>query len=44
MAYIAKIRDGTEKEIGNGYWLCKAVISDIEQNSVIPLYFEAYSQ
>lgn len=44
MEYIARIRDGSEKEIGDGYWLCKAVASDIEQKRVIPLYFEAYSQ
>ena len=23
MEYIAKIRDGSEKEIGEGYWLCR---------------------
>ncbi len=44
MEYIAKVRDGSAKEIVNGYWLCKAVASDVEQKSVIPLYFEAYSQ
>jgi len=44
MEHIAKIHDGSEKEIGEGYWLFKAVASDTEQKKVIPLYFEAYSQ
>lgn len=44
MEYLCKIRDGSEKEIGDGYWLCKAVAADIENKSVIPLYCEAYSQ
>ncbi len=39
-----KIRDGSQKEIGDGYWLCKAIAADIEHKKVIPLYLEAYSQ
>jgi len=44
MEYLAKIYDGSEHEVAEGYWLCKAVASDTEQKNVIPLYFEAYSQ
>jgi hypothetical protein len=44
MEYLTKIYDGSEQEVAEGYWLCKAVASDTEQKRVIPLYFEAYSQ
>lgn len=44
MEHICKIHDGSENEIGDGYWLCKAVAADIEHKNVIPLYLEAYSQ
>ena len=44
MEYLAKIHDGSEHEIGEGYWLAKAVAADIEHKKVIPLYLEAYSQ
>lgn len=44
MEYLCKVHDGSEHEIGNGYWLCKAVAADIEHKTVIPLYLEAYSQ
>jgi len=44
MECIGKIHDGSEHEIGEGYWLAKAVAADIEHTKVIPLYLEAYSQ
>ena len=44
MQYLGDIRDGSENELGNGYWLCKCVAADIEHKRVIPLYCEAYSQ
>jgi len=44
MEYLCKVHDGSEHEIGNGYWLCKAIAADIEHKTVIPLYLEAYSQ
>jgi hypothetical protein len=43
MEFLARVRDGSEGEIGNGYPLCKAVAADIESKNVIPLYCEAYS-
>jgi len=43
MEHICKVHDGSEHEIGNGYWLCKAVAADTEHKKVIPLYLEAYS-
>lgn len=44
MECLCKVHDGSEHEIGDGYWLCKAVAADIEHKKVIPLYLEAYSQ
>jgi hypothetical protein len=44
MEHICKVHDGSAHEIGDGYWLCKAVAADIEHKKVIPLYLEAYSQ
>jgi len=44
MEYLGGIHDGSEREVGNGYWLCKCVAADIEHTRVIPLYCEAYSQ
>jgi len=43
MEYLCKVHDGSEGELGEGYWLCKAVAADIEHKKVIPLYLEAYS-
>ncbi len=44
MECLCKIHDGSAHEIGDGYWLAKAVAADIEHKKVIPLYLEAYSQ
>jgi hypothetical protein len=44
MECLCKIHDGSEHDIGDGYWLAKAVAADIEHKKVIPLYLEAYSQ
>ena len=44
MEYLCGIRDGSENEVGNGYWLCKCVAADIEHRHVIPLFCEAWSQ
>jgi hypothetical protein len=43
MELLGKVYDGSEKEVGEGYSLCKVVASDIESKKVIPLYCEAYS-
>ncbi len=44
MECLCKIHDGSANEIGDGYWLAKAVAADVEHKKVIPLYLEAYSQ
>jgi len=43
MELLGKIYDGSEKEVANGYYLCKIVAADIESTRVIPLYCEAYA-
>lgn len=43
MECLCTIHDGSEHELGEGYWLAKAVAADIEHKTVIPLYLEAYS-
>jgi hypothetical protein len=44
MECLAKIHDGSEHALGDGYRLTKAVAADIAHTKVIPLYLEAYSQ
>lgn len=44
MENLARIRDGSAGEIGNGYWLCKVVVADISGDKIIPVYTELYSQ
>jgi hypothetical protein len=44
MENLCKVHDGSEHEIGEGYWLCKAVAADTDHKKVVPLYLEAYSQ
>ncbi|MBM4271188.1 MAG: hypothetical protein FJ139_03380 [Deltaproteobacteria bacterium] len=44
MEGLCKIHDWSEHEIGEGYWLAKAVAADIDHKRVIPLYLEVYSQ
>jgi hypothetical protein len=35
MEHFCTVRDGREHEIGEGYWLCKAVAADVEHKTVI---------
>jgi len=44
MEYLCRIHDGSEHQLGDGYWLAKAVAADVGHKKVIPLYLEAYSQ
>lgn len=37
MEYLCKIHDGSEHEIGDGYWLAKAVAADIEHKKHSPV-------
>jgi hypothetical protein len=43
MEYLAKVYDGSEREVGNGYWFCKVVASEIKGEGMIPLAVKLYS-
>ena len=43
MEYLAKVRDGSTKEIVNGYWMIQAVATDVNGRKVIPLTSRLYS-
>lgn len=41
MQYLAKVRDGSEGGLANGYWTCQVL--GVEENKLIPLYGHLYS-
>ena len=44
MQYLATIRDGSEGELGNGYWLCKVVAAEMSGGKeIVPLMGKLYS-
>lgn len=43
MQYIGTVRDGSENELGNGYWTCNVVATEIDGSSIVPLVGELYS-
>lgn len=43
MQHLATIRDGSAKELGQGYWLCNAIATEIDGDSMIPLTSKLYS-
>jgi len=43
MQYLSGVHDGSENEVGNGYWLCKVVATDIEGSTIVPLMGQLYS-
>lgn len=43
MEYLTKVRDGSTKEIKNGYWIIQAVATDISEKKIIPLVSRLYS-
>ena len=36
MEYLYRVHDGSENDIGDGYWLCKAVAADMEHKDSHP--------
>lgn len=44
MPYLAKIRDGSEKELGNGYWACAAIACERASHRLVPLHLRLWSQ
>jgi len=43
MQYLGKVRDGSEDELGNGYWTCNVVGTEVGGSSVVPLVGRLYS-
>jgi hypothetical protein len=44
MEYLARVRDGSEKKLSNGYWTVRVVGAELERVKLIPLYEHLYSQ
>ena len=44
MEYLAKVRDGSNKVIGEGYWTMQVVGVECGGKEITPLYHELYSQ
>ena len=44
MEYLARVRDGSAKEITNGYWLCQVVGVDCGGHEIVPLVNRLWSQ
>lgn len=44
MEYLATIRDGSEKELGLGYWLCEVVGAEVGSAQIVPLAQSLWSQ
>jgi len=36
MEYLARVHDGSERTIGNGYWMCEVVGAESGGNEVAP--------
>lgn len=44
MQYLAQVRDGSEKAIGSGYWLCQVVGCEVDSREITPLAQVLWSQ
>ncbi len=43
MEYLDRIRDGSEKVIANGYWLCTVIATYHNSDKTVPIYNKLYS-
>jgi len=44
MEYLARVRDGSEGTLANGYWTCSVIGAEPGERALIPLYSRLYSQ
>ena len=44
MEYLADVRDGSDKTIGSGYWLCEVIGCEVGSNEITPLAETLWSQ
>jgi len=43
MQYLATVRDGSEGELGNGYWTCNVAATEVDGSRIVPLVGRLYS-
>jgi hypothetical protein len=43
MEHLARVRDGSEGELSDGYWLCDVLGADVGGDRLAPMYGELYS-
>jgi hypothetical protein len=43
MQYLGGVRDGSEGEVGNGYWTCNVIGTEEDGNRIVPLVGRLYS-
>lgn len=43
MQYLATVRDGSEGELGKGYWTCNVIATEADGNRIVPLVGRLYS-
>jgi hypothetical protein len=43
MQYLGTVHDGSEHELGNGYWTCNVVATEIDGSTIVPLLGRLYS-
>jgi hypothetical protein len=43
MQYLATVRDGSERQLAEGYWVCNVIGAELRHNGIIPLYQHLYS-
>ena len=43
MQYVGTVHDGSENELGTGYWTCNVVATEGEGTSIVPLVGRLYS-
>jgi len=43
MQYLATVHDGSEHELGNGYWTCNVVATEVGDSKIVPLVGRLYS-
>lgn len=43
MEYLARVRDGSEKELANGYWTLHVIATELDSEAMVPLYQRLYS-
>jgi len=43
MQYLATVRDGSEGQLADGYWVLNVVGAEVEHNGIVPVYQHLYS-